>query len=158
MKDVQRDITFWNLFSIEKYADESEPSKYIWTLKTPKERFTTSYSRGSKRCRFCLEENFYILKKRAKNNSLNEKIGNSFYLTTQVSCQQPTQSQEFLIPRKDTLYRVEFFFHKTEGITTKCSAKLKCKRGVKNSSRHVSQFRVRLAVYFTQWKNLFISS
>ena len=65
---------------MEKIADTSELSKYIWKLKDNKQDFditwsvlkqSISYTGESKRCNLCLEEKLCILKDKYKQNLLN---------------------------------------------------------------------------------------
>ena len=69
-------------FQHKKYANETELSKYIWTLKNNNHNFTIkwsvlkhafSYTGGSKRCNLCLEEKFSILNEKRKKDLLNKK-------------------------------------------------------------------------------------
>ena len=83
-------------FRNEKYANETELSKYIWDLKGKNIPFSltwsvlkraATYSAGGKRCNLCLEEKLMILKADRRNllNKRTEIISkcrheNSFYV------------------------------------------------------------------------------
>ena len=69
-------------FVHKKHSNDTELSKYIWTLKEKNQDFSInwqilkhsiSYTGGSKRCNLCLEEKIYILKEKNKNCLLNKR-------------------------------------------------------------------------------------
>ena len=69
-------------FNHKRYSNDTELSKYVWTLKNNKQDFdlkwsivkcAISYTGGSKRCNLCLEEKLCILKENDKQNLLNKK-------------------------------------------------------------------------------------
>ena len=70
-------------FRQEKYKNQTELSKYIWSLKHKKSEYditwrilqrAKSYSTGSKKCNLCTSEKFYILCK-PQMASLNTRAG-----------------------------------------------------------------------------------
>ena len=70
-------------FRQEKYKNQTELSKYIWSLKYKKSEYNItwrilqrakSYSTGSKKCNLCTSEKFYILCK-PHMASLNTRVG-----------------------------------------------------------------------------------
>ena len=69
-------------FNHKMYSNDTELSKYIWTLKENKQDYdltwsilkrAASYTGGSKRCNLYLEEKLCILKEKDKQFLLNKK-------------------------------------------------------------------------------------